>query len=80
MNSRLLAVSPDNELDYQRQLAELDSLYRNSPNGVAVLDHDNVYVRVNNALAHFMALRRKDWPGIHRLNFCLMFLPSFLHT
>jgi hypothetical protein len=29
MNSRLIAVSPDNELDYHRQLAELDSLYRN---------------------------------------------------
>ena len=51
MNSRLLAVSPDNDLDYQRQLAELDSLYRNSPNGVA--GHDNLYVRVNDALAYF---------------------------
>src|SRR6266851_8926 len=30
MNSRLIAVSTDNQLDYHRQLAELDSLYRNS--------------------------------------------------
>jgi two-component system, cell cycle sensor histidine kinase and response regulator CckA len=53
MNSKLIAIPPDNELDYYRQLAQLDSLYRNSPNGVAVLDHDNRYVRVNNALADF---------------------------
>jgi PAS domain S-box-containing protein len=53
VNTRMVAVSPENELDGQPQLAELDSLYRNSPNGVAVLDHDNFYVRVNAALAHF---------------------------
>jgi PAS domain-containing protein len=36
-----------------RLIAELDLLYRNSPNGVAVLDQQDLYVRVNDALADF---------------------------
>jgi PAS domain S-box-containing protein len=63
MNSRLIAVPPDNELDHHRQLAQLDSLYRNSPNGVAVLDHDNRYVRVNDALADFHGTAPKKLTG-----------------
>jgi PAS domain S-box-containing protein len=36
-----------------RLIAELDLPYRNSPNGVAVPDQQNLYVRVNEALADF---------------------------
>ncbi len=64
MNSRLIAVSTDNQLDYHRQLAELDSLYRNSPNGVAVLDLHNLYVRVNDAPAGFYDLARQTLAGL----------------
>ncbi len=62
-NSRLIAISPDNELDYHRQLAELDSLYRNSPNRVAVLDHHNLYVRVNDTLAGFHGISPEKLTG-----------------
>jgi two-component system, cell cycle sensor histidine kinase and response regulator CckA len=51
MNSRLIAASP--AFDSEERLAQLDSLFRNSPNGLAVLDHDNLYLRVNEALAEF---------------------------
>jgi len=39
MNSRMIAIPPVSELDYHRQSAQLDSLFRNSPNGVAVLEN-----------------------------------------
>ena len=63
MNSRLIAVPPDNQLDYHRQLAQLDSLYRNSAHEVGVLDHDNRYVRVNDALADFHGFAPRKLAG-----------------
>jgi PAS domain S-box-containing protein len=44
-------------------MAQLDSLYRNSPNGVAVLDHENRYVGVNHALADFHGAAAKKLAG-----------------
>jgi len=61
MNSRTIAIPPASESEYHRQLAQLDSLYRNSPNGVAVLDRDNCYARVNDALADFHGQISGNW-------------------
>ena len=60
MNSSSITVSADGELDYHQQLSELDSLYRKSPNGAAVLGEGLRYVRVNDVLAecHGMAAEK----------------------
>ena len=63
MTSRTIAIPPAGQLDYHRQLAQLDSLYRNSPDGVAVLDHENRYVRVNAALAGFHSAAPAELAG-----------------
>ena len=46
-----------------RLIAELDLLSRNSPNGVAVLNHQNLYVRVNDALADFHGVSPENLAG-----------------
>ena len=46
-----------------RLIAELGLLYRNSPNGIAVPDHENLYVRVNEALADFHGLSPEKLTG-----------------
>jgi len=53
MITRLVEADVENEQKLQKQIAELDSLFRNSPNGVGVLDHQFRFVRVNDAMARF---------------------------
>src|SRR5258708_5623035 len=53
MITRLVEADLENEQKLRKEIAELDSLFRNSPNGVGVLDHQFRFVRVNNAMARF---------------------------
>src|SRR5258708_9062681 len=53
MITRLVEADLENEQQLRKQIAELDSLFRNSPNGVGVLDHQFRFVRVNDAMARF---------------------------
>jgi len=54
MNSRLIAVLPDNELDYVKSAANISDV---RTNGVGVLDHDNRYVNVIGAILGWAELR-----------------------
>ena len=54
MNSRLIAVPPDNELDYVKSAANISDV---RTNGVGVLDHDNRYVNVIGAILGWAELR-----------------------
>jgi hypothetical protein len=63
MNCRMTAIPPASELEHHRQLAQRDSLYRNSPNRVAVLDHENRYAGVNYALVDFHGAFAKKLAG-----------------
>jgi PAS domain S-box-containing protein len=53
MDTRLVEAFSENEISLRRRFAEIDSLYRRSPNGIAVLDRALRYARVNDALAEF---------------------------
>ena len=63
MNTRLVEASPENEQFQRRQFAELESLFRRSPNGLAVLDCELRYVRVNQALAEFHGTSAESLAG-----------------
>ena len=69
MNTKMIEVPLENDAQLRRQLMELDSLYRKSPNGVAFLDHELHYVRVNAAMAEFHGLKQAAFTGreVHEL-------------
>jgi PAS domain-containing protein len=69
MEPRTIATFPANELPIHRQFAELDSLYRRSPNGVGVLDHELRYVKANEALAELHGMPAEALAGraVHEL-------------
>ena len=52
----MIEMSLESDAQLRRQFAELDSLYRKSPNGVAVLDSELRYVRVNQVMAEYHGL------------------------
>ena len=51
MNTRLMESVSENDAVLRAHFAELEALYRKSPNAVAILDRQLRYVRVNDALA-----------------------------
>src|SRR5579863_1214830 len=63
MNSKMIEMSLDSDVQLRRTFAELDSLYRKSPNGVGVLDRALRYVRVNQAMAEFHGLPQAAFAG-----------------
>jgi two-component system cell cycle sensor histidine kinase/response regulator CckA len=69
MSTKLMEVTAESDAQLRRQLNELDSLYRKSPNGVAVLDHELRYVRANAAMAEFHGLPQDAFAGreVHEL-------------
>ena len=69
MNSKIIEEFSENDLKFRGQFAEMDSLYRKSPNGVALLDHELRYVRVNEAMAEFHGLPQDAFTGreVHEL-------------
>ena len=69
MSIKIIEALPQSDVQMRRQFAELDSLYRRSPNGVGVLDHELRYVRVNEAMAEFHGLTQAAFAGreVHEL-------------
>jgi PAS domain S-box-containing protein len=77
MNTRLMVFDRDALL--RTHFAELEALYRKSPNAVAVLDRELRYVRVNDALAALYGLSAENLVG-RRLTDTLADLPEKLFS
>ena len=71
MNTKMIEMSLESDLQRRRKFTELDSLYRKSPNGVGVLDRELRYLCVNQAMTEFHGLQRLQ--DIRYTNCC----PSF---
>src|SRR5258708_28996153 len=60
MITRLVEADLENEQKLRKEIAELDSLFSKSRNGVGVLDRQFRFVRVNDAMARFHG-RSPQW-------------------
>jgi PAS domain-containing protein len=54
MNKTLLVATPENDSLLRQHSVEIESLYRQSPNGLAVVDRELRFVSGNEALAEFL--------------------------
>jgi two-component system, cell cycle sensor histidine kinase and response regulator CckA len=63
MNKTLLVATPKNDLLLRQHSTEFEALYRQSPNGLAVVDHQRRFVRVNEALAGFLGASSESLAG-----------------
>ena len=75
MNTRFLESVSENDAVLRAQFAELEALYRKSPNAVAILDRHLRFVRVNEASAALHGLSAESLVGA-RLTDTLKNLPE----